>query len=432
MQMAVNISGFTWAEADKLRKIIGKKRDAAEFDQYKEKFVSNAIIEKKAAEKMWSEFELAALYMFNKSHAVAYSMLSYQTMWLKVHYPMEFMWSLLYNEDAQDRITAYLMEANRLDIKVNSPDVNLSDESFTIDDDGIRFGLRNVANCGNSAIYEILSKRPFSSIEEFNAKCSKRAVNSKLRENLDKVGAYISLGHVSAYDHEKYYLPILGFAINLNQEENEIDKYVQPLSGFHEINSPLTFVKAVVRSTKKTPQYLRVEIEDQSGSTTIFCDRNAEIANRDLIYALIGDRTLHMFCNAYEYVQSPIMSMTELMDQGKNHEYSWLYEEELGTSESDKSLIYIFSIRSFVTSKGKNMANIYAWDGEKILKIVVFPAVHGKVKNVIHENGWFAIKMSKIVEKESLSRLDSYKLASDTSIISIEDYIERKNLSVPA
>ena len=432
MQMAVSISGFSWAEADKLRKIIGKKRDAAEFEQFKDKFISNAIIEKSAAKKMWSEFELAALYMFNKSHAVAYSMLSYQTMWLKVHYPMEFIWSLLYNEDAQDRITAYLMEANRLDIKVNPPDVNLSDESFTIDDGGIRFGLRNVANCGTSAITEIMAKRPFDSFEEFSAKCSKRAINSKLRDNLDKVGAYGSMNHVSAYDHERYYLPILGFAINLDQEENEIDKYVQPLAGFHEINSPLTFVKAVVRSTKKTPQYLRVEIEDQSGSTTIFCDRNAEIANRDLIYALIGDRTLHMFCNAYEYASSEIIDLIELMDEGKQHRYSWLYEEELGTSESDKSLIYIFSIRSFVTSKGKNMSNIYAWDGEKIIKIVVFPAVHSKVKAVIKDKQWFAVKMSKIVEKESLTRLDSYKLASDTSIISIEDYIERKQLHAPA
>lgn len=428
MQMAVSISGFTWAEADKLRKIIGKKRDAAEFEQFKDKFINNAIIEKSAAKKMWSEFELAALYMFNKSHAVAYSMLSYQTMWLKVHYPMEFIWSLLYNEDAQDRITAYLMEANRLGIKVNPPDVNLSGESFSIDDDGIRFGLRNVTGCGTSAIDEIMARRPFTSLEEFNAKCSKRAINSKLRDSLDKVGAYKSLGHVSSYDHEKYYLPILGFAINLNQAENEIDRYVQPLADFHEINSPLTFVKAVVRSTKKTPQYLRVEIEDQSGSTTIFCDRNAEIANRDLIYALIGDRTLHSFCDAYEYHNSQIMSLTEIMDQGMDHEYSWLYNEELGTSEAEKSLIYIFNVRSFVTSKGKNMANIYAWDGVKIIKIVIFPAVYNKVKGIMKANQWFAIKMSKIVEKESLTRLDSYKLATDTSIIAVEEYIERKDI----
>lgn len=428
MQMAVKISGFTWAEADKLRKIIGKKRDAADFNQYREKFISNAIISTQAAKKMWSEFELAALYMFNKSHAVAYSMLSYQTMWLKVHYPNEFIWSLLYNEDAQDRITAYLMEANRLGIKINPPDVNLSNESFSIDDEGVRFGLRNVSGCGVSAIKEILSLRPFYSMDEFNAKCSKKSVNSKLKDHLDKVGAYKSLGHISSYDHEKYYLPILGFAINLNQEENEIDKYVKPLSDFHEINSPLTVVKAVVRSTKKTPQYLRVEIEDQSGSTTIFCDRNAEIANRQLIYALIGDRTLHTFCDAYEYHNSNLIDIIDMMDNGLNHDYAWLYNEELGNSDSDKSLVNIFSMRTFITAKGKQMANIYAWDGVKIIKIVIFPTVYTKVKHLIDGTGWYAIKMSKIIEKESLTRLDSYKLASDTGIIKIEDYISRKGL----
>lgn len=428
MQMAVSISGFSWAEADKLRKIIGKKRDATEFEQFREKFINNAIISQSAAEKMWSEFELAALYMFNKSHAVAYSMLSYQTMWLKVMYPIEYIWSLLYNEDAKDRITAYLMEANRLSIKVNSPDVNLSSESFSIDDEGIRFGLRNVSNCGTTAITEILKLRPFSSYEEFMAKCSKRAVNSKLRDNLEKVGAYQGMGFISAYEHEKYYLPILGFAINLTTDNNEIDRYVQPLSDFHEINSPLTLVKGVVRSTKKTPGHLRVEIEDQSGSTTVFCDRNAEISNRDFIYALVGDKTLHMFSDAYNYVDTEIMSLVDLMDQGVNHNYSWLYNEELGTSDSEKSLVYIFSMRSFITAKGKEMANIYAWDGVKIIKIVMFPMVYGKVKGIIKVNEWYAIRMSQIVEKASLTRLDSYKLDTNTSIITIDEYINRKEL----
>lgn len=432
MQMAVSISGFTWAEADKLRKIIGKKRDAAEFDQYRDKFIKNAIIPQAAAEKMWAEFELAALYMFNKSHAVAYSMLSYQTMWLKVKYPVEFIWALLYNEDAQDKITAYLMEANRMGIEIKQPDVNISDEYFSIDKQSIRFGLRNVSGCGDTAINEIMSKRPFAAHDEFLAKCSKRAVNSKVRDNLEKVGAFESVGHVSAYDHKKYYLPVLGFAINLSNEENEIDKYVQPISDFHEIKSPLTIVKAVVRSTKKTPQYLRVELEDQSGSTSIFCDRNAEIANRDLVYALIGDRTMHTFTNYHEYESSDLMQLITLMDKGLEHEMSWLYNTGLGQSDSEKALIYVFNSRSFVTSKGKEMANIYAWDGQKILKIVVFPALYTKVKSLIKDTGWYAVKMSNIQDKDALTRLDSYKIDNERSIIKAEEYIRMKNLMEPA
>lgn len=431
MQMAVSISGFTWAEADKLRKIIGKKRDALEFDQYKDQFISNAIISQPAAEKMWAEFELAALYMFNKSHAVAYSMLSYQTMWLKIKYPVEYIWSLLYNEDAQDKITAYLMEANRIGIEIKPPDVNLSDEYFTIDAGSIRFGLKNVSGCGDTAIKEIMKYRPFSAHDEFLARCSKRAVNSKVRDNLEKVGAFGSMGLVSSYDHEKYYLPVLGFAINLAQEENDIDKYVQPIADFHELKSPLTIVKAVVRSTKKTPQYLRVELEDQSGSTSIFCDRNAEIANRDLVYALIGDRTMHTFTNYYEHSESYLMTLISLMDKKLDHEMSWLYSTGLGTSESEKALIYVFNVRSFITAKGKEMANIYAWDGEKIVKIVIFPTLYNKVKSLIKEIGWYAVKMSNIEDKEALTRLDSYKIENERSIIRIEEYIKMKNLKEP-
>lgn len=436
MQMAVAISGFTWAEADKLRKIIGKKRDAAEFDQYRDRFIEGAIISPAAAEKMWAEFELAALYMFNKSHAVAYSMLSYQTMWLKVKYPVEFIWALLYNEDAQDKITAYLMEAARMGIEIKSPDVNISDEFFSIDGQSIRFGLRNIAGFGNTALAEVTKHRPFSNLDEFMNKCSKRAVNTKLRDNLDKVGAFESLGHVSAYDHEKYFLPVLGFAINLSKSDNEFDKYVQPISEFHETKSPLTIVKGVVRSTKKTPQYLRVEIEDQSGSTTIFCDRNAEISNRDMIYALIGDRTLHMFADAYEYADSDLFNLVDLMDQGLNHPKSWLYGTGLHYLESgEKSLVYMFNTRTFVTAKGKEMANLYVWDGMKISKVVLFPALYPKVKSLLRGAGWYAIKTNLIDEKDErtdqLGRIDSYKLDNERSLISVEDYMKMKDLKEP-
>lgn len=428
MQMAVLIADFSWSEADKLRKIIGKKRDAAEFDLYKDKFINNKYISKTAASKIWSEFELAALYMFNKSHAVAYSMLSYQTMWLKVNYPLEFIWSLLYNEEAKDKITAYLMEAQRLGVKILSPDVNESDEHFSISGDAIRFGLINVAKCGASAIQEIKSKRPFHSFEHFNEKCSKRSVNSAVRENLDKIGAFETLGHVSSYDHERYFLPVLGFAINFRESDNEMDKFVEQLSEFHEINSPLTLIKGIVRSTKKTQNYLRVEIEDATSSATIFCERNTEIANRDFIYALIGDKTMHMHCDAYEHHGSDLSNLMSIRDLGREHEYSWLYNHGLGDVTSEKSLLYIFSIRHFITSKGKEMANVYAWDGERMVKIVVFPTIYKKLKPLLVKNNWYAAKMSKIEDRDQLSRLDSFKFDNENSLITVDNYIERKNI----
>ena len=104
MQACVHLGGMTWAEADKVRKIIGKKKDAKEFDQFKDKFIAGASehISKKKAEALWHDFEAHAGYSFNRSHAVAYSMLSYYTAWLKSYYPLEFMFSILKNENDKD------------------------------------------------------------------------------------------------------------------------------------------------------------------------------------------------------------------------------------------------------------------------------------------------------------------------------------------
>jgi DNA polymerase-3 subunit alpha len=435
MQMSVMISGFTWSDADKLRKIIGKKRDVAEFKEFKDKFINNAIIPKSEARQMWSEFEMSALYMFNKSHAVAYSMLSYQTMWLKINYPLEFVWSLLFNEDSTEKITAYLMEAQRLGIPILPPDVNYSEEYFTTDSrtglDAIRFGLMNVSGCGSAAIKEITTKRPFTCLDEFNNKCSKSAVKAPLRENLEKVGAYQSMNHISQYQHERYYLPILGFSIQSGEEKNEMDEFVGKLSDFHEVNSPLTLVKAIVRSTKKTPQYLRIEFEDYSGSTTVFADRNTELANRDYVYALIGDRTLHSFCDAYNYVGSDLHKFIMLRQKGNNHEYNWLYETGLGHVDEEKTLMYVMHSRVFTTSKDKVMANMYCWDGKEIFKVVIFPKPYTKLKGIIKQGQWYAARLSKIEEKQTLTRMDSYKVESDSAIISIDNYIDRKNLTKP-
>lgn len=432
MQMAVLIADFTWSEADKLRKIIGKKRDAAGFDQYKEKFVNNRHITRERAEKIWAEFEMAALYMFNKSHAVAYSMLSYQTMWLKVNYPLEFTWALLCNEDATDKITAYLMEAQRLGVEIFPPDINESDEYFTVGRvdgvDGIRFGLSNVQACGRTAIDEIMLKRPFSSYEEFTNKCSKRAVRVNVKDNLDKVGAFKSIGFSSQYEHERYYLPILGFPINIASDRNEMDEFVEDIANFHEIHSPLTMVKAVVRSTKKTPQYLRIEFEDASGSATVFAERDTEVAVRDYVYALIGDRTLHSFCDAYSYIDTPLHEFVKLQAKAENHDYAWLYETGLGAVSDEKTLLYIFHTRYFTTQTGKDMANLYCWDGKQIFKIVVFPGVFGKVKNIINKGSWYAAKLAKIEDKKTLTRLDAYKIENDRAMIPIEKYIEMKGL----
>jgi DNA polymerase-3 subunit alpha len=143
MQACVHLGGMTWSEADKVRKIIGKKKDAKEFDQFKDKFITGASehISQKKAEALWHDFEAHAGYSFNRSHAVAYSMLSYYAAWLKTYYPLEFMFSILKNENDKDARTEYLIEAKRLGLKILLPHINESEVDFSLKEDSIRFGV---------------------------------------------------------------------------------------------------------------------------------------------------------------------------------------------------------------------------------------------------------------------------------------------------
>jgi DNA polymerase-3 subunit alpha len=161
--------GMTWSEADKVRKIIGKKKDAKEFDQFKDKFIEGAEknISKRHAQHLWHDFEAHAGYSFNRSHAVAYSMLSYYTAWLKCYYPLEFIFSILKNEGDKDARTEYLIEAKRLGLKVLLPHVNESDIYFSLQKEAIRFGLGEVKFISDSIANKIIEKRPYEDYKDF-------------------------------------------------------------------------------------------------------------------------------------------------------------------------------------------------------------------------------------------------------------------------
>jgi hypothetical protein len=143
---------------------------------------------------------------------------------------------------------------------------------------------------------------------------------------------------------------------------------------------------------------------------------------------LIGDRTLHHFCDAYNYVDTPLHEFIKLKMQGVDHQYAWLYNHGLGDVSNDKTLLYIFNLRIFKTSRGFDMGNIYCWDGKRMFKIVVFASVLKKIKGILKQNEWYAAKIDKIDEKNPLVQIDSYKLASGDALITVKDFIKRKNL----
>jgi len=200
MRIASELAGFSLGQADLLRRAMGKKKPEILAAQ-KESFLKGAIqngVDEKIAVEIFDLMAYFAGYGFNKSHSAAYALLAYQTAFLKVHYPVEFMTALLSSVmGTTDKVTVYIEECHRLGIEVLQPDVNESLTDFTIQDGKIRFGLAAVKNVGTGAIDSIIEARkdgPFTSLVDFCQRVDLRQVNRRVLESLIRCGAFSSLG----------------------------------------------------------------------------------------------------------------------------------------------------------------------------------------------------------------------------------------------
>ena len=200
MRIVSEIAGFTLAEADIMRRAMGKKSATLMAEQRKA-FISGATergMPEKTAADIFSMIEKFANYGFNKSHSVAYSILAYRTAYFKANYTPEFMAALLTAEMAKtDKIVPLIDECRKFGIKVLPPDINESEVSFVVTEEGIRFGLAGIKNVGVGAVEEILRARqeggPFRTIFDFCARVNSKAVNKKVAESLVLAGAMDSL-----------------------------------------------------------------------------------------------------------------------------------------------------------------------------------------------------------------------------------------------
>lgn len=195
MQMSRDIGGFSGAEADTLRKAMGKKKlDLME--KYKSTFKEGANsrgVDDQTIEKIWSGWMAFASYAFNKSHAACYGFVAYQTAYLKAHYPVEYMTALLSLEDNPEKIPQFIHVAKKMNIEVVPPSINHSEAEFTISDNKILFGLQAIKNVGSSAVASMVNERnskgPYKNLFELTERVDSMAVNKAVLESLIFAGA---------------------------------------------------------------------------------------------------------------------------------------------------------------------------------------------------------------------------------------------------
>jgi DNA polymerase-3 subunit alpha len=199
MKTAQVMAGYSLGGADLLRRAMGKKK-AKVMEQQKEVFVKGAIeqeVEAKKAEEIFDLMAYFAGYGFNKSHSAAYALITYQTAWLKAHYPVEFMAALMTSDrDNTDKVVRFINEAKQMEIEVLPPSVNESQLDFSVVDGKIRFGMAAIKGVGAGVIEVILEAREggsFESLYDFCQRVDMKQLNKRTLEALVKCGAFDSV-----------------------------------------------------------------------------------------------------------------------------------------------------------------------------------------------------------------------------------------------
>jgi len=366
MQACVHLGGMSWSEADKVRKIIGKKKDAKEFDQFKDRFIDGASkhISKKQAETLWHTFEAHAGYSFNRSHAVAYSMLSYYAAWLKTYYPLEFMFSILKNENDKDARTEYLIESKRLGLRVSLPHINESDIYFSLQKDRIVFGLAEVKFISDSIANKIIDQRPFKDYADFIDKASKKGsgINSRAIAALNAIGGAAFDDNLRTGNEKDNYYEYLGIpTFNLEGIPPRIKAQARPIEDFEDLGSFVMF--GMVKSIKRGNGWARVELVDETGSIGLFHTEQTQIETNQMYFILVGDNRIARY-----------IKVSDIDPKSGDIFVDYLYRKEYDLEEDEYTVV---NFTPYVTKAGKTMSHIVLSNSNKELtRVIAFPTMY--------------------------------------------------------
>lgn len=409
MEISKVLSGFTDVEADILRKGIGKKLDYI-FEEYKPKFINGVIengVDESVAEVVWNKIEKSSEYSFNKSHSVGYSLITYQTAYLKAYYPIEYYLSLLNNVDSEDKRIKIYSEIKAIDKEIVNPDINISQKITTSDDDKIYLSLPLIKGVGDKAVEKIIENQPYESYEDF---CNRCQVNRSVKKALIQAGAFdcfgedrsrlynLESGENSVWsDKEKLFREFQ--VIKINPRGNVLDLYDLGQMGIKKTISSISdlkenkeeykdfYIKAIVSEFKNKDDYATLSVTDNFDSISIYVVKEFVSRYIDDINLIGSCLILHLHGKGEKY---SMLSCLNLDDPKKRiHEYDFYVGNAykklklLQKKNSEVNVGLVYSVRPFKSKAGNQCRwyNIYI-DEETILedRIVCnkdFPIVDG-------------------------------------------------------
>ncbi|MCX6720634.1 MAG: DNA polymerase III subunit alpha [Candidatus Staskawiczbacteria bacterium] len=352
MKIAQEVCGFTLGEADVLRKAVGKKiKDL--LDAQEAKFINGAIengASKKVAAELWQWILPFAAYGFNKSHSAAYATIAYQTAYLKAHYPVEFMASVLTSERADvERISFLIDECKKMNVEVLAPNINESLKNFTVvpEKNQIRFGLLAIKNVGANIAEAVVEERkiagPFKSIGDFIHRVKSKDLNKKSMEALIKAGAF------DQFAERNQLLENLERMLEIARE-NTKNKNTNQMGLF-------------ASSTVKVNNDIKLE---PATPATEFIKLGWE---KELLGLYVSSHPLNGFKKLFATRTTPIA--------------------KLDASYVDKKLVFgglISSVKKIITKKGQPMLFIKLEDLTGKAEVVIFPNLLEKNPSALQEN----------------------------------------------
>lgn len=379
MLTAIKLAGYSWLDADKFRKAMGKKIPELMLEQEK-KFMEGCVknnIDKSLVKDLWNRIKPFAMYAFNKAHACSYGMVAYQTAYMKANYPAEYMSSLMTAESGDlEKIAAAVEESKRMGINVLPPDINESLKTFTyIDDNTIRFGLLVIKNLGSEAIEGIIAERkangPFKDLADIATRVGTKSFNKKSLEAMIKAGALDKFGE------RKQLLEnmdqILAFNRNAQQEKE------QNQSSLFDMAPELSKTRLNLREVEPATKEERLAWEKE----------------------LLG---LYVSAHPFKDFVEPLSPYVVWSDQ----------------IEAQKANKFVYAagmiqnVHKIVTKKGDPMAFVAIDDTKGSTELIVFPNTFKEYEPILEE-GKAVIVSAKVNEREGEKSLIANSIVSFSS-----------------